>query len=135
MVVIGRVVIAGDVVDLFAAVRGHGTVLAKQFFTVAVAGRDLVRGEIAGVDHDVPLERGRSFDESFRLSQRFGQALAPASNVRRNMSATGHPAAELPRFGLLRVNRADGGTRGSPGSPNPNLRPQSSKRRSALRTG
>ena len=97
MVVVRSIVVPRHVVDLLAPVFRHSPVLANQFSPVFVAGRGLVSGEVAGIDHDVPIECRGSFLQSFRLPNCLGQALTAAADVGGHMRAACCPHAKQAR--------------------------------------
>ena len=73
-----------------------GKILANQLAPVAIAGRGLMSGQIAGIDHDIPLKRRRVLLQSLRLSDNLGQTLTAALDVGRYVRAACGPYTELP---------------------------------------
>ena len=94
LIVVHTVVIARNIVDIFAAVLLQGVILLDKNLSILVGWRKLTGAEVAHVDHDIPVETGRTFDTSFRLANHLRKTLPSVANVGRHMGIAGGPHAE-----------------------------------------
>jgi hypothetical protein len=70
-------VITGQIINIFAAMLAHCSILPHNFFPFFVGRRALVSREIAHVQRDIPFRRRPALiTASFRLSNRVGKTFA-----------------------------------------------------------